>query len=86
MSKFVMFVMKILISMTYVLHLVVTLTPLNVYWCTQPLQENVRLPTVRRSHMKVNVLHLDCSKIWPRLQRWRVKEMTWGTFNQLQPH
>ncbi len=81
MLKFAMFAMKILISMTYVLHLVVTLPTPNVYWCTQFLQENVRLPIVRRSLMKVGVLHLDFPKIWLKLQMWRVQEMTHGTFN-----
>jgi hypothetical protein len=81
MLKFALFAMKILISITYVLHLVVTLTTPNVYWCTQFLQENLRLLIVKRSFMKVGVFNLDCPKIWLTLQRWRVQEMTWGAFN-----
>jgi hypothetical protein len=43
--------MKILISMTFVLHFVATLTTLGVYWSTLLLKESVKLPTVRRSFM-----------------------------------
>lgn len=46
MLKFALFAMKILISITYVLHLVVTLPTPSIQWCTQLFQENVRLPIV----------------------------------------
>jgi hypothetical protein len=51
MLKLAQFTMKILISMTFVLHFVATLTTFGVYWSTLLLQESVKLPTVRRSFM-----------------------------------
>jgi hypothetical protein len=51
MLKLAQFAMKILISMTFMLHFVATLTTLGVYWSTLLLQESVKLPNVRRSFM-----------------------------------
>jgi hypothetical protein len=81
MLKLALFAMKILISMTYVSHFAITLTTFNVYWCAQFFYEYVMLPIVKRSFMKVGVLHLDCPKIWLKSQRWKVKKTTWGVLN-----